>query len=317
MSDFLEFHDVGHLEIRTLEILNKHGDDVHHVDYLGFMSCLSNADKIELTKSERAWLKHVMTREARLGKFSAYDLWKELNEGKSKKEKTWYKVVHQKTSGLAQLNLLEEVMGDRRAYRYRGAIMYKLSVNGWFNVILHDLFRDDELTPPFHNLKVIEKFYEDNIFFKTFLYPHFELATIKAFHKSHDPRLAYTFVNFLSTCCIETLLHVRKRQSTADDVVKRVKKEWESTVSILLDNLVKSMLSRMVLNLVSLNHRFKGTKYSYEIRSNAGKVSIGYHQSPPFDKILKILSEDKKFMNSLGELKVDFDESYSELLKWS
>ena len=177
------------------------------MEYYEYISSVSNVKYVKLTVSEAEWLKFIMIYEAENYPYSAYDLCKRLNEYNRRDgdKETAYKVAHQRTAKLLDLKLLRLVKGNYR----RGAIKYRLSIDGWFNIFLNNLFRwpDEEI----QDLKIIEKFYEDNILFKTFLYPNFDIETIRAVHNS--PEIAFTFVDFLTSCCDHTLELCKRKKA--------------------------------------------------------------------------------------------------------
>lgn len=98
--------------------------------------------------------------------------------------------MHQKVHKILTLGLIKET---REIFAEHGAKYYKISLNGWFNLIVQGTFY-----PNYMYELAIKHNYDSNMIFRTFLSPFFELQTLT--------RLDSLDVNtYLQNCCRTTI----------------------------------------------------------------------------------------------------------------
>ena len=143
---------------------------------------------IKISRTDGTILRRILDYEMESGPFSVYKIYsyfkKALRYPKS------YKNTHQWIQKLYSLGMIEEVYGNYA----RGARFYRISTGGWLNLILDGIFRSTWYE------KVLIKFYDQNIFFKTFILPYFEIDTVKTLKTGLGLDL------YLIICCEATIL---------------------------------------------------------------------------------------------------------------
>ena len=70
--------------------------------------------------------------------------------------------------------------------------------------------------------------------------------------------------------------YVKERRRTSHHAIRRIEREWNDMFSIVLDNFVKSILSRIMMEQFDAYVRFKGIDEHYEMKTKSGKTEIGY-----------------------------------------
>lgn len=264
------------------------------MEYEEYMSKVYRVKEMKLSKYEKIWLNIAMRYEYKKGQFSIWDISKECYK---KDYKSKYKVTHNGIQKLFSLQLVEEVEGKFS----RGKRVYILSTNGWFNAILNDLFYSS------YNTQIIEKFYETNIFFKTFLYPYFELSTIKAIQ-------SLLFVNYLKECCETTiqLLYERNLDKATPDQIEQIFRNFGYDE---LESVIHSFLLKLLIDMTNMHNSYKNKTFSAKIVSKEGKI-IDSRIAKWDGGYLKILSNDKKFLVSMEKTKKKFLECYKDVLNF-
>jgi hypothetical protein len=243
------------------------------MDYSEYISAISNVKEIQLGESDLDHFGILLEYETEEGPFSIYKIYSYYK--KKRKKPYAYKNVHQKTQKLFSLGLIEKVKRDT----LRGAIFYRLSVNGWYNVIMNRMLNHG----PYQ--KAITKFFDKNIFFKTFLYPYFEPKTVEYYLKKYW----IPFLKHLENCCAWTLEYSELKKRN----VKMTQEGIDITLIDSLELVVKTFLIRLAMDSVSMHRRYQSER------------TFG---------LLSILSNDKKFLEALKNTKIGFEKSYEMLI---
>jgi hypothetical protein len=246
------------------------------MDYNEYISAVSKVKEIQLGESDLNHFGVLLEYETEEGLFSIYKIYSYYKR-KRMKHAYAYKNIHQKTQKLFSLGLIEEVKG--KILSLHGAKFYRLSVNGWFNVIMKRLFRYSGYE------KAIIKFLDKNIFFKTFLYPYFEPKTVEYYLKKYW----IPFLKHLENCCAWTLEYSELKKRN----VKMTQEGIDITLIDSLDLVVKTFLIRLAMDSFSMHRRYQSER------------TLG---------LLSILSNDKKFLEALKNTKIGFEKSYEMLI---
>jgi hypothetical protein len=287
------------------------------MDYSGYISVAYQAEPrlINMTENDMMFLIQSGMLELQLDedRFSVYKIYSEIK--KSGIYTVAYKNVHKRVHKMLSLGLIEEVQSG--GYILHGAKYYEISLNGWLNLFL----RAQPWIKP-----VIEKYYNKNIIFKTFLYPYFELKTILFCLDYVD------LCTYLGKCCQTTIEALKERQSSesifAGDSVSQLSREG-------LDGLAGEKLRKAIeqkLELQRIEEQRLGNIEEYGrgtlkwmeswYPKSISRALDSYVKSFLFEQIAKAshfqaneitLSKDKKFMAAIEKVGVEFMESYDRL----
>jgi hypothetical protein len=210
------------------------------------------------------------------GSFSVYKIYSFF---KGKGNSIAYKNVHSKIQKLFAGGLIEEVEGKY----LHGAIFYRISPDGWFNLILRG-----EFDYPTIYRGAATKYYSDNIIFKTFVYPYFEKKTINLFSDS-------TIAMYLYDCCKTTMLSIGDWERSSEIIFEVPKDKW-------LEHNINSK------SVIDLNESI-ASALDLQIKSFLFKQII---TNP---KMQLVLSQDKKFMAAVEDIEKEFREGYNKLMQ--
>jgi hypothetical protein len=218
--------------------------------------------------------------ELEYGPFSIYKIYSKL---KKSGHSTAYKNIHQKVQKIFSLGLIEEVKGKY----LHGAKFYKISPNGWVNLILRGAFIHAPVCKP-----AIRKYYNTNIIFKTFIYPYFKLQTLIYFSD-------YEIQAYLTGCIETTLISRYALDPDAEDIkfrrVREIIIEKVGDKAITVIDTKEVMASRLDL-------RIKSFIFEEIITNNDRRKALA-------------LSNDEKFMDAVEDLKEEFSSGFKKLMK--
>jgi hypothetical protein len=226
-----------------------------------------------ISRTDRTILRRLLDYEMENGSFSVYKIYsyfkKALMHPKS------YKNTHQWIQRLYSLGMIEEVYGNYA----RGARFYRISTGGWLNLILDATFRYTGYE------QALIKFYDQNIFFKTFVLPYFEIDTVKTLKTGLGLDL------YLINCCEATILWLEE-----------VDREW----------LTEELQSEEELEIWDLDLEVKAFFYK-SIVEITKKLSIDYYHPGVRKELIDTLSRDIKFLEAIKVARNEFDSSYERL----
>jgi hypothetical protein len=276
------------------------------MDYSGYISDSfnNNVKHVSLGNSDyHFFVNSLLNWELFFGPFSVYNVHRQLRKSGTP---IAYKNVHQKLHKILALGLIKET---REVFAEHGAKYYKISLNGWFNLILEGAFFPDYI----YEL-VIRHNYDSNIIFRTFLSSFFELETL-----SHLDSLDVN--TYLQSCC----------QSTVSGI--QVWKHDIERPKLIPDSIIggaacpfprrkgKEYTAMAIVNLKD-NRQINRTEFSH---TNTRLLADGLDllvNSFLFQQTMKysgkkemqtILSNDKKFVASIQNVKKEFHRSYEKL----
>ena len=133
--------------------------------------------------------------------------------------------------------------------------------------------------------KSLVKYYDQNIFFKTFILPYFEIHTVKA--------LKWLGLDlYLIDCCEATILWLEE-----------ISREW----------LTKKLQSEEELKIWGIDLEVKVFFYKLIVEI-AERLSIDYRYPRARKEFIGTLSRDKKFLKAIKAARIDFDSSYERLI---
>jgi hypothetical protein len=250
------------------------------MDYNGYiLAVLDSIPAKEITKTDLTILRRLLVYETENGPFSVYKIYSyfktQLGCPKS------YKNTHQLIQKLYSLSMIEEVYGNYA----RGARFYRISTSGWLKLILKMTFHYTGYE------QALVKYYDQNIFFKTFIFPYFEQDTIRYRYLKDILHLDF----YLRDCCQETILFLRnfpKEGVDKEEVIKNLQSGKKYLLNLFLDLEVKAFLNKTVMDMANIDY---------------------YHPSLR-KEVIDVLSRDKKFLEAIKEARNDFDSCYERLL---
>jgi hypothetical protein len=237
------------------------------MDSKGYISALVNVSRVELSRTDFFILRRLLEYEIDNGPFSVYKIYSSFK--KTLRKPKAYKNVHQWIQKLYSLDMIEEVPGSYP----RGAKFYRISNGGWLNLIIDGTLRFTGYE------QALIKYYDQNIFFKTFIVPYFEIDTVKYFSGPGS-----FLVYYLIDCCEATIIYL-----------ETVHKEW----------LTEKLQSQEILEAVDIDLEVKSFLMRFVM-----EVADKYYYPPK----LHVLSQDKKFVKALKDARSDFEECYERLI---
>jgi hypothetical protein len=257
------------------------------VDYKGYISAVFNSvptkgkyapsylDTEIISRTDLTILRRLLLYEMESGPFSVYKIYSYFKRALANPKA--YKNVHQWIQKLYSLGMIEEVYGNYA----RGARFYRISTGGWLKLILDATFMYIGYG------EALIKYYDQNIFFKTFILPYFEIDTVR-YHLKRSLGLDL----YLIDCCEATIIFLEE-----------VNREW----------LTKKLQSEEELKIWDIDLEVKAFLYK-SIVEIAKKLSIDYYHPRVRKELIDTLSRDKKFMEAIKQARNDFDSSYERLL---
>jgi hypothetical protein len=151
-----------------------------------------------------------------------------------------YKNVHTRVKRLDDLDLIEKVEKKNiKKESNHGAIYYRLSAGGIYNLI----HKQRRLFVKI--LKKVLQNYEDNIIFKTLLYPYLEKDTIL---NIYDTRLLSKVCGYLYDCCEVTETALDSINNVAGEYNKEEVFIWKDVPGVDNSRLLNFLRQRFYLN---------------------------------------------------------------------
>jgi hypothetical protein len=234
--------------------------------------------------------------------FSTYQCYKELNKHK----KISYKNVHKRVKKLYELGLLKEVNNTPGKH---GSIYYKLSFFGIYFIFLNHKIDS------FNIAKIIENYPDDGLF-QYFLFRFIDKKTL---HKINSQIILEDIFSFLKNCCL-----------CIEDYLKNLAKLeiYRNDIEEFLDNLSKKEKYRNSC-ITIIDHFVNFYLYfDYEIDKCGSNFCMGIlnyaeveGELEKLDKdiihSLKMLSKDKRFKNTLEQIKNKVANNFYKFEAWS
>lgn len=229
---------------------------------------------IKISRTDGVILRRLLDYEMQHGPFSVYKIYSFFK--KALMHPISYKNTHQWIQKLYSLGVIEEIFGNYA----RGARFYRISTGGWLQLIL-----DYTLGSTWYEQALV-KYYDQNIFFKTFILPYFEIDTVKT--------LKWLGLHlYLRDCCEATILYLEEVQDR-DWLSTKIHSEEEFKIWDI-DLEVKVFFYKLIVEIVE-------------------KLSIYNRYYPRARKeLIDTLSRDKKFLEAIKVVRNDFDSSYERL----
>jgi len=251
------------------------------MDYNEYISVAKRKFKeVKVTDNDIDFLiDNLLQWELKHGSFSAYKIYSHL---KDIEDFIAYKNVHLKIRKMFSCGLIEEVEGKY----FHGAKFYRISPNGWFNLILRGVFN----YAPICKL-AITKYYDDNIIFKTFIYPYFEKKTLRQFPDS-------TIGLYLYNCCQTTVLSIEAWKPDGEKI-------FEVSEDKILEDIIKGKYSMGILDI----NESIADELDLQIKS------FLFEQIITNSRMQSVLSKDKKFMAAIENIEKQFRREYSKLME--
>jgi len=197
---------------------------------------------------------------------------------------------------LREFNLVEEVQDKRKSFLGR-EILYVLTAYGLFYIFSNQLSYPPQLLAR----------YQHNIILNTLLIPYFEVNTIER----STARFYSAITQYLRECCgatlhrIDTIKKFTTANPTNDEDLERHAKILESD----LQSHVKVIAFKLAI-MYSESNILEVVNSDVAADDNA-RVAMYELEST----MKRILSKDKKFMQLLKVVQVEFEYGYNELKK--
>jgi hypothetical protein len=251
------------------------------MDYNEYISVAKRKFKeVKVTDNDIDFLiNNLLQWELKHGSFSTYKIYSHL---KDMEDFIAYKNVHLKIRKLFSCGLIEEVEGKY----FHGAKFYRISPNGWFNLILRGVFNYALICKP-----AITKYYNDNIIFKTFIFPYFEIETLRHFSDS-------TIGMYLYDCCQTTLLSIEALKPDGEKI-------FEVSREKRLERIIND---KYIMDIIDVNESITD-ELDLQIKS------FLFEQIITNSRMQSVLSKDKKFMAAIEDIEKEFRTEYNKVME--
>jgi hypothetical protein len=201
---------------------------------------------------------------------------------------------------LREFNLVEEVQDKRKSFLGR-EILYALTAYGLFYIFSNQLSYPPQLLTR----------YQHNIILNTLLFPYFEVNTIER----STARFYSVITQYLRECCGATLHRIDtiKKLTTANRTNMNLYDEDRKRHAKILETDLQSHVKVIAFKLAILYSESNMLEVvnSEVVADDNARVAMYELEST----MKRILSKDKKFMQLLKVVKVDFEYGYNELEK--
>ncbi|PWU82147.1 MAG: hypothetical protein DLM72_03320 [Candidatus Nitrosopolaris wilkensis] len=282
------------------------------MDYSGYISTVlrNNVKRISIRDLDRKFLENqLLCQELFYGPFSIYNIHSLF---KKSGVSIAYKNVHQKVHRVLSLGLLEETRGP---YSVHAAKFYRLSLNGWINLIA-----EGTLTPDYIYEPAIKRYYNTNIIFRTFLYPFFELETLTSLESTDVG-------TYLENCCETTIrgINVLKITNKDPSFLSRSRRFYGIVCPLRYREREyadkQSSIAKMMGEIIDYSEveKIGATKKAIDRISYLLDLQL---KSFLFEQVMKnaakkeiqsVLSKDRKFVASIQDLGKEFTKNHDRL----